>query len=76
MVKTRALLVPPLVQPKSPEVPLGVFTVTVADPSVEIAADVRVICSWVLLTTNVLTGVPLISPTVDETNWLPVTVRT
>jgi hypothetical protein len=53
-----------------------VFTVTVADPSVEIAADVRVICSWVLLTTNVLTGVPLISPTVDETNWLPVTVRT
>jgi hypothetical protein len=76
IVKTRALLVPPLVQPRSLEFPPGVLTVTLADPVAEITAVVRVSCNCVLLITRVLTVVPLISPTEDETNLLPFTVRT
>jgi len=75
-VSTRALLVPPLVQPKSPVFPLGVFTVTLTVPAAEITALVTVTCNCVLLVTRVLSVVPLISPTVEETNWLPLTVRT
>lgn len=67
MVKDRALLVPPLLQPKSPEVPLGVFTVTLAVPGAVIKAVVRVTCSWVGLVTKVVSAVPLMTPTVDET---------
>jgi hypothetical protein len=68
MVKTRELLVPPLVQPKSPEFPAGVLTVTFAVPGAEIAALVIVTCNCVLLTTRVAAAVPLMSPTEDETN--------
>ena len=67
MVKTRAPLVPPLVQPKSPEIPLGVLTVTLAVPGAEISAAVIVICKCVLLVTKVLSVVPFITPTVAET---------
>jgi hypothetical protein len=67
IVKAKALLVPPLVQPKSPEVPLGVLTVTVAVPGAVITTEVRVTCNWVGLVTRVLSVVPLITPTVEET---------
>jgi hypothetical protein len=68
MVKVSALLVPPLLQPKSPEFPLGVLTVTLAVPGAEITAVVIVTCNWVLLVTSVLSAVPLMSTTEDETN--------
>ena len=68
MVRTRAPLVPPLVQPKSPVFPLGVFTVTLAVPGAEITALVMETCNCVLLVTRVLSVVPLITPTVEETN--------
>jgi len=71
-----ALLVPPLEQPKSPEFPLGVLTVTLAVPGAEITAVVIVTCNCVLLATRVLSAVPLMSTTEDETNWPPYTVRT
>jgi len=67
MVKDRALLVPPLVQPKSPEVPLGVLTVTLAVPGAVITVVVSVTCNWVGLVTRVVSAVPLIIPTVEET---------
>lgn len=37
---------------------------------------VSVTCNCVLLITSVVSDVPLITPTDDETNWLPFTVRT
>jgi hypothetical protein len=76
MVKTRALLVPPLVQPKFPEFPLGVLTVTLAVPAAEITVVVSVACRWVLLTTRVVSGIPLITTTEAETNSAPYTSRT
>jgi hypothetical protein len=76
MVKVRAWLVPPLVQPKAPEFPAGVFTLILAVPGPEMMAVVIVICNCVLLVTTVLTRVPLITPTEDATNLRPVTVRT
>ena len=45
IVKTRALLVPPLLQPTLPEFPLGVLTVTLAVPGAEIKAVVIVTCN-------------------------------
>jgi len=42
IVKTRAWLLPPLVQPRLPEFPLGVLTVTLAVPAAEITAVVIV----------------------------------
>jgi hypothetical protein len=67
MVNSRALLVPPLVQPKSPEFPLGVSTVTVAVPGAAITVVVIVTCNCVLLVTKVVSAVPLMTPTEDET---------
>ena len=55
-------------QPKSPEFPLGVFTVTLAVPGAEITAVVIVTCNCVLFVTTVLSCVPLTTPTEDETN--------
>ena len=66
MVKTRARLAPPLVQPRSPEFPLGVLTVTLAVPRVEMVAVVIVTCNCRLLVTSVLSVVPLMSTTEDE----------
>ena len=68
IVRTRALLVPPLVQPKSPEFPLVVLTVTLSVPGDEITSSVSVTCNCVLLITRVLSVVPLMTTTEDETN--------
>ena len=54
--------------PKEPEFPLGVLTVTFAVPGAEITAVVIVIFNCVLLVTKVLSVVPLMTPTEDETN--------
>ena len=59
---------PPLTQPKSCEFPLGVLTATLAVPGAEITAVVIVACNWVLLVTTVLSFVPLMTTTEDETN--------
>ncbi len=67
-VKTKAWLVPPLVQPREPEFPLGVLTVTLAVPGAEITAVVIVIFSCALLITVVFCAFPLTSPTEAETN--------
>lgn len=75
MVNTRALLVPPLEQPRLPELPLGVLTVTLAVPGAEIVSVVIVTCNCSLLTTVVLSVLPSMTTTEDETNWLPFTVR-
>jgi hypothetical protein len=68
IVNTRALLVPPLEHPKSPEPPLGVSIVTLAVPGAAITVVVIVACNCVLLTTKVLSFVPLMTTTEDETN--------
>lgn len=75
IVKTRLLLVPPLEQPISPEFPLGVLTFTTAVPGAEIAPVVIVACNSSLLTSVVLSAVPLITTAEDATNWVPFTVR-
>jgi hypothetical protein len=67
-VKVRVLLVPPLVQPRLPEVPLGVLTFTLAVPGAEITAVVSVTCNSSLLTNVVLSAVPLITTTEAATN--------
>jgi hypothetical protein len=76
IVKTSALLVPPLLQPTSPVIPLGVLTVTLAVPGAEITAVVIVACNCVLLVTRVVRLVPLTTTTEDETNLAPYTWRT
>ena len=75
MVSVRAWLVPPLVQPRSPVVPLGVWMVTPSVPGAVMIAVVSVTCNWVLLMICVLRGVPLIRTTEDDPRSLPVTVR-
>jgi len=75
MVRTRALLVPPLVQPAYAEFPLGVLTVTLAVPGAEICVVVIVAVACVLFTTCVASVVPLTTTTEEETNSAPVTVR-
>jgi hypothetical protein len=75
IVNVRALLVPPLVQPRLPELPLGVLTVTLAVPGAEIVSVVIVTCNCSLLTTVVASVLPSMTTTEDERNWLPFTVR-
>ena len=67
MVRVRGLLVPPLVQPKSPEFPLGVLMVTLAVPGPVMTALVSVTCNWELLRIWVLRVVPLTTTTEDDT---------
>lgn len=74
MFRGRALLVPPLVQPRLPEFPLGVLMVTLAVPGPVMSAVVSMACNWDLLRTSVLRVVPLITTTEDDTMWLPFTV--
>jgi hypothetical protein len=76
IVKVNVLLLPPLVHPRSPELPLGVLTATLAVPGPEIRVVVSVTCSCVLLTTVVATVSPLITTTDAETKWEPLTDRT
>ena len=75
MVSVSALLVPPLVQPRSPELPLGVLTVTLAVPEPEITSVVIVTCNSLLLWTVVVNVLPLMITTEDETKSEPFTVR-
>jgi hypothetical protein len=65
MVRVRALLVPPLSQPRLPEFPLGVLIVTLAVPEAVMSAVVSVACNWDLLRTWVLRVVPLTTTTED-----------
>ena len=76
IVKTSAPLVPPLVQPRSAEFPLGVLTVTLTLPGAEITEAVIVTCNCVLLVTRVFRLFPLMTTTEDETNLAPYTLRT
>jgi len=46
IVKTREPLVPPLLQPRLPEFPLGVLTVTLVVPAAEITAVVIIAFNW------------------------------
>src|SRR5579862_4109268 len=76
MVSVSALVVPPLVQPRYPELPLGVLTVTFALPGPEIKLVVIVTCNFWLLWTVVVSVVPLMITTDDDTKSEPFTVRT
>jgi hypothetical protein len=67
MVKVRALLVPPLVQPTVLVFPPGVLMATLAVPGPMMVAVVSVTCNWELLRTWVLRVVPLITATDDDT---------
>src|ERR1051326_7142680 len=58
------------------EFPAGVLTDTFADPGAVIRSVGIVTCRCVLLWTFVANVAPLITNTEDETNFLPVTVRT
>ena len=70
------LLVPPLEQPRSPLLPLGVCTTTLKLPGPGIIEEVTltVSCEW--LTTVVARFAPLNITTDAETKLLPVAVRT
>lgn len=76
MVSVSGLLVPPLIQPRSPEFPLGVLTATFAVPGPEITSVVIVTCNCRLLWTVVLSVFPLTRTTEDATKSEPFTVRT
>ena len=67
IVSVRASLVPPLVQPRLPEFPLGVWMVTLAVPGPVMSAVVSVTRNWELLRTWVLSVVPSITTTEDDT---------
>jgi hypothetical protein len=67
IVKRTAWLVPPLEHPRSPEVPLGVFTVTLAVPGAEIRLVGIVACNCEALVIVVLSVVPLMTTTEEET---------
>ncbi len=75
MVKGSEELLPPLLQPRSPELPLGVFTATLAVPGAETMAVVIVACNCWLLVTVVANAVPLRTITEAETKLVPSTVR-
>jgi len=69
-------LVPPLEQPRLPELPEGVFTSTLKGPGAGIMEDVTLAVSWELLTTVVASSAPLKTITEEATKWPPVAVRT
>ena len=70
------LLVPPLLHPTSPDPPLGVVALTCTGPGPEITPVVSVTFSCWLLGTDAASVLPLMTNSVDETNWLPFTVST
>jgi len=74
-LKVRVWLLPPLEQPRLPELPEGVCTRTLKVPGAGIMVDVMVTVSWALLFTDVVRVAPLNTTTDEETNWLPVAVR-
>jgi hypothetical protein len=69
-----ALLWPPLVQSRFPELPLGVSTLTFTGPEADMTSVVSFTFSWSSLTTVALSGVELITTSDDETKSLPLTV--
>src|SRR5215470_19120613 len=73
-VNTSTLLLPPLVQPRSPEFPLGVSTLTFTGPGPEITSVLRRIFSCWLLATVAPSALPLMTTSDDETKWLPFTM--
>ena len=75
-VRTRVLLVPPLLHPTSPDPPLGVVALTCTGPGPEITPVVSVTFICWLLGTDAASVFPLTTNSVDETNWLPFTVST
>jgi hypothetical protein len=68
--------VPPLEQPRLLLLPAGVCTATLKLPGPGIIDDLIVTVAWELLATSVASGAPLKTTSEDETNWLPVAVRT
>ena len=54
----------------------GVCTATLKLPGPGIIDDLIVTVAWELLSTEVASVVPLKTTSEDETNWLPVAVRT
>ena len=75
-VKVSVPLLPPLEQPRLPELPAGVCTMTLKVPGAGIMEEVMVTVSWELLFTEVVRVAPLKTTTEEATNWLPVAVRT
>ena len=68
MVKVSTLLFPPLVQPRSPEFPLGVSAITDTVPGAEITSVESFTLNCLGLTTVAESGVELMTASVDETN--------
>jgi len=75
-VRTRALLVPPLEQPRLPVLPADVCTVTLKLPGAGIMDEPMVAVSCELLFTAVARVAPSRTITEAETNWPPVAVST
>ena len=75
-VRTRALLVPPLEQPRLPVLPAGVCTVMLKLPGAGIMEEPMVTVSCELLFTAVARVAPSRTTTEEETNWPPVAVST
>jgi hypothetical protein len=73
-VSTSALLVPPLVQPRSAEFPLGVLTVTFTVPGPEISPVVSFTVNFLSLITFALRVFPLMTTSDAATKLLPFTV--
>ena len=67
---------PPLEQPRLPVLPAGVCTTTLKLPAAGIMEDMMLAVSSELLITLLATVAPLKTNTDEETNWLPVAVRT
>jgi hypothetical protein len=73
-VNASALLVPPLVQPRFSEFPLGVRTVTFTAPGPEISPVVSFTVNFLSLTTFALRTFPLMTTSDAATKLLPFTV--
>src|SRR5581483_3887344 len=73
-VSTSMLLVPPLEQPTSPLLPLGVITFTFTEPGPEITAVLRVTCSFCELRAVAASAFPFTTISDAGTKLLPVTV--
>src|SRR5690349_2729847 len=70
-VSVSTLLVPPLLQPTSLVLPLGVTTLTLAFPGAEITLVVSITCNCLPLVADAASTLPLITISDAGTNWLP-----
>jgi hypothetical protein len=73
-VNVSTLLSPPLVQPTSPEFPLGVRTMIFTAPDAGITSVESFTVNFVSLSTVALRGIEFTTTSVAETKWLPLTV--